>query len=116
MTKDKLEARVKELEELLGIKTIPTKMNEIEVLEADTMVKVLDLVRNCEKITGRELKAANDKTIFTGNVFSNGIKEQAGPLRAMVEELRDFALGSGNYSFENEDAFATWVHNKITNC
>ena len=33
MTKDKLEARVKELEELLGIKTIPTKMNEIEVLE-----------------------------------------------------------------------------------
>lgn len=111
MTKEKMEKRIKELEERLGIQNKPTKLQEIENLESDTMVKVLDLVRNCEKITGRTLKAVNSKEIFSGE-----IKDCTGPLRTMVEELRDFAMNSGNYDFASTDALASWVYNKLTNC
>ena len=111
MTKEKMAERIEELETALGIRSIPTKMDEVEVLETNTMVKVLDLIRNCEKITGRELKAANSKEVFSGE-----IKDQTGPLRCMVEELRDFAMNSGSYDFANENALASWVYNKLARC
>ena len=111
MTKDKMAERIQQLEERLGIQNKPTKMVEIETLESDTMVKVLDLVRNCEKVTGRELELANSKEVFSGEI-KNGV----GPLRAMVEELRDFAMNSGSYDFATEDALASWVYNKLARC
>lgn len=100
--------RIEELEKELGIQTVSTKMSEIEELEADTMVKVLDLVRNCEKITGRECKPANAKVIFSGD-----IKHCTTPLRSMIEELRDFAMNSGNYDFDSDYALAKWVSSKL---
>ena len=110
MTKEKLEARVKELEEMLNIKQTPTKMDEIEALETSTMVDVLDLIRNCEKVTGRSLKTASSKV-----EFSLDIKESHSPLRTMVEEMTNFAMCSGKYDFHDNDSFAQWVYSKIVN-
>jgi len=109
MTKEKMAERIKELEDQLGIVTKPTKMQEIKALETETMVSVKDLIRNCEKITGRELKAVNSKDVFSGD-----IRNCTGPLRCMVEELRDFAMNSGNYDFDSDLDLANWVKSKLT--
>ena len=104
-----LEDKVKELEERLGIESKPTKMQEIEALETDTMVKVLDLIKACEKVTGRTLGTV--KNVHKG--FSLEVKESSTPLRSMVAEMMDLALDSGMYTFANTRCFADWVHKKI---
>jgi len=111
MTKAQMANRIKELEAELGIKTKPTKMQEIEALETEAMISIKDIIRNCETVTGRSLKAITpDCTNYLIEA-----KESSTPLRCMVEELRDFAMNSGNYDFDGEIAFADWVHSKLTN-
>lgn len=108
MTKRELEKRVQELEAELGIKTKPTKMDEIEAMESNTMVKVCDAVRVCEDFTGRKLKDRGYKVSF-----SKEARESTTKLRCMVEELRDIAMNSGDYDFPNTRTFANWVKGKI---
>ena len=109
MTKDKMEARIRFLESELGIQNTPTKLDEIETLEADTMVKIINLMNGCEKITGRPLKEIGHASCIISNA-----KESSTPLRCMVEELRDYAMNSGHYNFENEYVFAKWVFSKLS--
>lgn len=103
-----LQNRVKDLEELLGLDAKPSKMEEIEALEVETMVKVKDLINACETVTGRPIEAcAIEKR------FSLAAKESTTPLRAMVEELRDYAMNSGKYTFNNDYCLAKWVFDKL---
>lgn len=110
MTKEQMAKRIEELEDRLGIISKPTKMQEIEALETNTMVQVKDLINKCEKVTGRPLGAVSPDC----NTFLADAKESSTPLRCMVEELRDFAMNSGNYSFDSNMAFANWVYTKLT--
>ena len=103
-----LEEKVKVLEAELGIQNKPTKMQEIETVETETMVKVKDLVRNCEAITGRTLKECS-----TESGFSLDVRNSNTPLRSMIAEMMDLALDSGMYTFDNTRCFADWVHKKI---
>ena len=110
MTKIEMQKRIDDLEETLaaaGVKVKSTKMDEIEELETDTMVKVRELIGYCENITGRKLKEVNSVD------FSDAVKASATPLRSMVEEMCELAMGSGRYSFPSENAFANWVKTKI---
>ena len=110
MTKIEMQKRIDDLEETLaaaGVKVKSTKMDEIEELETDTMVKVRELIGYCENITGRKLK----KVDFSG--FSDAVRNSNTPLRSMVEEMRKLAMGSGNYTFSSERALANWVTDKI---
>jgi len=109
MTKAQMAKRIKELEDQLGIVTKPTKIQEIEALETETMVKVLDLIKACEKITGRTLGTV--KNVHIG--FSKKMQESDTPLRSMVEEMTALAMDSGYYTFANTRCFADWVHKKI---
>ena len=111
MTKMEMQKKIDDLEETLaaaGVKIKTTKMDEIEELETDTMVKVRELIRYCENITGRKLKEVSQ-----GHDFSDAVKASVTPLRSMVEEMCELAMGSGRYSFPSENAFANWVKTKI---
>ena len=110
MTKEQMAKRIEELEKELGIKTEPTKMEEIEAMETEAMISIKDIIRNCEKFTGRTITECHPNSFD----LLTKAKESSTPLRCMVEELRDFAMNSGNYSFDSNVAFANWVYTKLT--
>ena len=111
MTKKEMAARIEELENQLGIVTKPTKMQEIEALEAETMVSVKDIVAACEKVTGRKLVCSHKEPETASLLIKIGESNQ--PLRDMVYELTSLGMDSGKYDFYSYEAFASWVYSRI---
>ena len=124
-TKGQLENELTTMRKILKdnnlLPQLPTKIDEVELLEANAVGACLNVIDKCQKKTGRDLVTSGIYPSEHGQDMKNLVDQLKNhdyhqpTLRSVVDQMVTLVQTHSDYDFGDREKFTNWVIKRIRN-